>query len=559
MYMLVRAWCLAVLAQPVASMRPALSIQSDETEVPEGIRQTFNGSQKPGVWLYNNGMLGTAAYNGSKRFEYVSDINGTPVLGASGDVVSGLWFDVETHSSRYYVEYTDMPPHVSLVYISLGAVPACILASLACCALPCFWWRVCRGTALEEAEKAADEQQEPVPRLKASTLAWIIEHPVTRYSLFASGLGDLLVDAWIYRNAIFKEPVTSCMVLTPHVCLAMLKFIVPFGVKATEGNQLLEPGMMCPEGTNMAMQKHLRRVLFFNSFAFVQFCGYALLAVFLIVVLVLDEVSALQGGFAYHKNRQGTYLENFYLRHVHELLYGFITAPKLLVVICIPYLLLKSQMLARVVEAKVRAVTQLLEHVHSVEREQEGKGISELKMEQTHKACVRLAHDVLPNLQCLAGPTLALAITAWAWGLSSGLSAVLFAISQSRGMETSWSVAEFCIGRTAPIIVPTGVLCLLQPAAVSDAVLGLLDSLNRLRSLEGPADDSEIERTERFLLRFNRGQGLGFTLLGIVITTRLIFKALATIVGVTPPALSFLAAALRHHQTKLQALFGDGE
>ena len=584
-HMFATAWCL--LAWHVASMRPTMDVGNERqvTETPsetekEETELKFKGNEKTGIFLWSD-FLGGKAYagqwnNGTGNYGagYVSNIDGVPVLGVDADVVAGLWLDVETQNNSYSVKFSDKPPDASLVYVALGVVPLCIVLLLACCAVPCFWCRVGRGTALEEPEKAMDQQaQEPVPRLKASTLAWIIEHPVTRYSLFASAVGDLLVDTWTYRYAFFKEPLTSGIVVMPHVCLAMLKFIVPLSVKATEGNPLLEPGMMCPTGTTKAMQGHLRRVLFFNTFAFLQLYGYAIVCFFL-TVLFIQHWFSVGWRFVYD-------LKQFYVHNAGPisalLSAGFSRTPKLLVVICIPYLTVKCQMLARLVEAEVRAVCQQLEEVHSVETEKKGEGIKRLKMEQVHEACVRMARDVLPKLQCLAGPTLALAIFAWAWGLSSALSAVLSAIggsemeggvsleslvlpvqaSRSSRQYLSWATAGLSICLTALILVPTGVLCLLLPAAVSDAVLSLLDSLNRLRSLEGLTDDSEIELTERFLLRFNRGQGLGFRVLGTVITTRLIIKTFGTIAGVASPVLSFLAAALRNHQARIQELFDD--
>ena len=73
-------------------------------------------------------------------------------------------------------------------------------------------------------------------------------------------------------------------------------------------------------------------------------------------------------------------------------------------------------------------------------------------------------------------------------------------------------------------------LFLTDVASTSNRCDQLLDELNDLRKKWGPRCNEEITWLETSLMRLNRGQGLGFTITGIVIDRRFL-KNLAMAIG----------------------------
>jgi len=210
-----------------------------------------------------------------------------------------------------------------------------------------------------------------------------------------------------------------------------------------------------------------------------------------------------------------------FTRYRYPLAFG----PHLLVFTCLPHFLINSHILARIVEEHVRAVTKKIDDIHCVEKEKKGEGLEQLqlKVKEIHHACIRLPVDILPSLDCMVLPTLGFAACSWGWAL---MSVVMFVSGNGGDIKNEMDVPLVIAGTWMVLIfLPLGVLCLLPPASVSDAFDQLLDSLNRLRALEGMKDDVQVRLTESFIKESNRGQGLGFVFFGTVIHTRFI-KAL---------------------------------
>ena len=178
----------------------------------------------------------------------------------------------------------------------------------------------------------------------------------------------------------------------------------------------------------------------------------------------------------------------------------------------------------------VRSVNRDLEEIHNLEREKKGEGHKRLQteMKKIHEACIRLRTEVLPNLRGIAVPTLGFAACAWGWVLMTVV-AYLSGQAGQTATETDHSrrgppdyYNAMAIAAMMVMFLPLGVMCLLPPAAVSDAFDTLLDCLNRLRALDGLENDDQIRLTESYIKESNRGQGLGFVLFGTVINTRFI-------------------------------------
>ena len=520
------------------------------------VKEKFKAGDRPGVKLdYHPGFgsriwVGVCNEKGAWRkthsllneyhVVYVKAINGLNVHGeainkldvedADPQVVTELWAALINGSKDYEVTFSTENAEKSLAcYVGLCTLPWLIATFMACCALPCAIRRIYQETALEEVGKdEEDSRQEPVPRLRGCLMSSVAEHPVTRLSLVAFAVGTTLLALMTYLPLASHAPTTCAIAMGPIVLFAGSAVFVAVGVKATEGNALLEKGDMCPRGLTEALKAEFKYVLLALAPSLV----YVYVLVFWIWILA-PFVLIRQPSRVLHLLTQAQYPLKF--------------GPHLLIYACLPHFLLKSRILARIVTEHVLSVNRDLEEIHKLEREKKGEGHKRLQteMKKIHEACIRLRMEVLPNLKGIAVPTLGFAACAWGWVLmtivaelsgQAGESAT--ETDQNRGEDRNYLNA-MAIAAMMVMFLPLGVMCLLPPAAVSDAFDNLLDCLNRLRALDGLENDDQIRLTESYIKESNRGQGLGFVLFGTVINTRFISAFTIKLVASASFLLSF--------------------
>ena len=478
-----------------------------------------------GAWRKTRSLLNDFDY------VYVKEINKLDVEDADPQVVTELWAAlINGTNSSYEVTFSTENAEKSLAcYVGLCTLPWLIATFMACCALPCAIRRIYQETALEEVGKdEGDSREEPVPRLRGCLMSSVAEHPVTRLSLVAFAVGTTLLALKTYLPLASHAPTTCAIAMGPIVLFAGSAVFVAVGVKATEGNPLLEDGDMCPRGLTEALKAEFKYVLLALAPSLV----YVYVLVFWIWILapfvLISKPSRL-------------------LRLLTQAQYPLKFGPHLLIYVCLPHFLLKSRILARIVTEHVLSVNRDLEEIHKLEREKKGEGHKRLQteMKKIHEACIRLRMEVLPNLKGIAVPTLGFAASAWGWVLmtivaelsgQAGESAT--ETDQNRGEDRSYLNA-MAIAAMMVMFLPLGVMCLLPPAAVSDAFDNLLDCLNRLRALDGLENDDQIRLTESYIKESNRGQGLGFVLFGTVINTRFISAFTIKLVASASFLLSF--------------------
>ena len=473
-------------------------------------------SRTQGPWLKTRSLL--------KNFDYVyvkeineldvknKSINKLDVEDADPQVVTELWAALINGSKNYEVTFSTEKARKSLAcYVGLCTLPWLIATFMACCALPCAIRRIYKETALEEVGKdEEDSREEPVPRLRGCLMSSVAEHPVTRLSLVAFAVGTTLLALMTYLPLASRAPTTCAIAMGPIVLFAGIAVFVAAGVKATEGNALLEDGDMCPRGLTEALKAELKYVLLALA--------PSLVYVYMLVVFWIWFFMPC------HLISEGPHECLRFLTHSQ---YPLKFGPHLLIYVCIPHFLLKSHILARIVTEHVRSVNRELEEIHNLERKKKGEGHKRLQteMKKIHEACIRLRMEVLPNLKGIAVPTLGFAACAWGWVLMTIVAELSgqageSATDQNRGDHEYMNA--MAIAAMMVMFLPLGVMCLLPPAAVSDAFDNLLDCLNRLRALDGLENDDQIRLTESYIKESNRGQGLGFVLFGTVINTRFI-------------------------------------
>lgn len=444
---------------------------------------------------------------------FVKEIDGINVMDADPQVVTELWAARINGTESYTVTFTTEPAYASLCcYVVLCVLPWFFASFLACCTLPCTIYRIYMEEAFEETSSKMVEgsDQEPVPRFEDSLMSQVVEHPVTRLSLVAFGFGSVLLVLKTYIVLVPRAPSTSLIVVAPTMLFCGLTVFVAKGVKATKGNALLMGEALCPQGLTQSLKAEIRYMLYALA--------PSLLFVYAVMMLWLGVPFALWWEFG---SSRSMFSWRMFTRYRYPLAFG----PHLLVFTCLPHFLINSHILARIVEEHVRAVTKKIDDIHCVEKEKKGEGLEQLqlKVKEIHHACIRLPVDILPSLDCMVLPTLGFAACSWGWAL---MSVVMFVSGNGGDIKNEMDVPLVIAGTWMVLIfLPLGVLCLLPPASVSDAFDQLLDSLNRLRALEGMKDDVQVRLTESFIKESNRGQGLGFVFFGTVIHTRFI-KAL---------------------------------
>ena len=474
------------------------------------------GCNEKGAWRKTHSLLNkyTLVYVKAINELDAEDrpINKIDVEDADPQVVTELWAALINGSKNYEVTFSTEKAEKSLAcYVGLCTLPWLIATFMACCALPCAIRRIYQETALEEVGKdEEDSREEPVPRLRGCLMSRVAEHPVTRLSLVAFAVGTTLLALMTYLPLASHAPTTCAIAMGPIVLFAGIAVFVAVGVKATEGNALLEDGDMCPRGLTEALKAEFKYVLLALAPSLVYV--YVLVVFWIWIFMPCQLISEGPREF---------------LRFLTHSQYPLKFGPHLLIYVCIPHFLLKSHILARTVTEHVRSVNRELEEIHNLEKEKKGEGHKRLQteMKKIHEACIRLRMEVLPNLKGIAVPTLGFAACTWGWVLMT-IVAYLSGEAGESATETDQNRPDYMIAISVAammvMFLPLGVMCLLPPAAVSDAFDNLLDCLNRLRALDGLENDDQIRLTESYIKESNRGQGLGFVLFGTVINTRFI-------------------------------------
>ena len=410
---------------------------------------------------------------------FVKAIGGTNVQDVDPQVVTELWAARVNGTSSYTVSFTSEPPKVTpALYVILCTLPWCLATCIACCTLPCAIQQIYTGSALAEVGTVVEESaQEPVPRLSVTWMSHLVEHDVTRWSLLGFGVGSVLLSMRTYACVLVMAPTTSAIIVASEVQLGALTFFVAAGVRATKANPLLASGSMCPQGLTKRLSKQLKYVLLSLS-PMLTFVYLALMAwPALVCYIIIYGLSSLEA-----------------LAEYYDILF---IGPYLLIFVALPHFLINSHILAKVVEAHVRAATQKVEDILHLESQNKGDGMKQLKpkLKEIHEACIGLRVKVLPNLECIVVPTLGFAACSWGLVLMNIIE-FLSGHLEDFGHGTigiGVLVAQFLL--VFLIFLPLGVNCLLPPASVSDAFDHLLEALNALRTLDGMEDDAQVRLT----------------------------------------------------------------
>ena len=92
-------------------------------------------------------------------------------------------------------------------------------------------------------------------------MSYVVEHPLTRLSLVGYGVGQVVLALKTYVFLVPMAPSTCAIVLSPQMLLSGLVIFVAIGVKATQGNALLMPVAMCPQGLTKVLSTEIRFLL----------------------------------------------------------------------------------------------------------------------------------------------------------------------------------------------------------------------------------------------------------------------------------------------------------
>ncbi|CAE7300694.1 unnamed protein product [Symbiodinium sp. CCMP2592] len=180
--------------------------------------------------------------------------------------------------------------------------------------------------------------------------------------------------------------------------------------------------------------------------------------------------------------------------------------------------------------------------------------------------CGRLAKEILPELAKISGPTLCLAALKGAthFAYVIGWLDVTGHLSDS-AFATEVFLCTLCLA-WALLDLLVGPLCLFLPARVSDAFADLLEILNELRIKpvkEGCSAevDREIRLIRSFIKDANRGNGLGFKLLGTVVDKQTIISMATKLIAASSVVVTLLRQVYKVGQDEMEAqalLRGDG-
>jgi len=174
--------------------------------------------------------------------------------------------------------------------------------------------------------------------------------------------------------------------------------------------------------------------------------------------------------------------------------------------------------------------------------------------------CGKLAKEILPELAKISGPTLCLAALKGATHIAYVL---LWLLQTSRNMD--WSFYS-CFLTCSLLDLLVGPLCLFLPARVSDAFADLLEILNELRIKPvkqgcSAEVDREVRLVRSFIKDANRGNGLGFKVLGTVVNKQMIVSMVTKMVAASSVVVTLLRQVYKAGQDEVEArglLQGDG-
>ena len=303
-----------------------------------------------------------------------------------------------------------------------------------------------------------------VPCLEQSQLVRATENPWVQASpalLFAGMfvkalLKDVIFDKYM---ASANPALTAVRVAAPLVnCLSSLA--VMWGLQAGPGVKFIANTAKCPSDLQKPLQDEFRFVSYFLGPRL--FCNAISTWCMPLFLLFL--------------HRSGCVGKAELVEH-----HALVSAAYLAFFLACRFML-EAAIVARVAEAHVRTTKDSL----SLE------GVDAEKLQAFHKACVRLADDILPELAKISGPTLGLA----ACRAILAFFAVIEVARCAADMGSPVGKLQIAFLLMAVIIdLPVGLYCLLLPASVSDACLELMEHLNNVRSQDIPKEDkAEVDR-----------------------------------------------------------------
>ncbi|CAE7189679.1 unnamed protein product [Symbiodinium sp. CCMP2456] len=222
-----------------------------------------------------------------------------------------------------------------------------------------------------------------------------------------------------------------------------------------------------------------------------------------------------------------------------------------LIFIMMTRFLLEAAIAGRIVEAEVGEVKRGLDMLT----------VDPDLLTKARAGCGKLAKEILPELAKISGPTLCLAAL---HGALHFVYVVGWLVMTSGEYMPSTYLTFLLVCSQLDILV--GPLCLFLPARVSDAFADLLEILNELRIKpvkEGCSAevDREVRLMRSFIKDANRGNGLGFKLLGTVVDKQMIISIVTKLVAASSVVVTLLRQVYKAGQDEVEAehlLAGDG-
>ena len=300
--------------------------------------------------------------------------------------------------------------------------------------------------------------------MRATENPWVQASPALLF--FGEFAKAFVKDVLLDKYMVSANPVLTAVHIAAPLMTCLSSLAVMWGLQAGPGVKFIANTAKCPSDLQKSLQDEFRVVSYFLGPRL--FCNA--MSVWFMPLPILIFGSCV---------RKAELVEHHVLVSAGYL--AFFTTCRFM---------LDAVIVARVAEAHVRTTKESL----SLE------GVDAEKLQAFHKACVRLADEILPELAKISGPTLGLAACRAILALFAVIEVARFA-ANLKGLPEVLQMAGWLM--TFIIDLPIGLYCLLLPASVSDACSELMEHLNNVRSKDIPKEhEAEVDRdSDAFLLR----------------------------------------------------------
>ena len=141
-------------------------------------------------------------------------------------------------------------------------------------------------------------------------MSYVVEHPLTRLSLVGYGVGQVVLALKTYVFLVPMAPSTCAIVLSPQMLLSGLVIFVAIGVKATQGNALLMPEAMCPQGLTKVLSTEIRFLLALLPPSLLLVCFFVGILQLFAVPWLCTKVVPLATAFVWRSTHAGVCLSS---------------------------------------------------------------------------------------------------------------------------------------------------------------------------------------------------------------------------------------------------------